>query len=384
MKITELKIYVVDPFGRGSAEQAWTFVQIDTDAGITGYGEASNYPGNGSLIVGDALRRVREFVVGEDPTDINKIWHKLFRKATYLGPRGLPTAVISGVDLALWDIRGKTLGCPVYQLIGGKLRDTIKLYANGWFTGCATPEQYANAARDTVAAGHTALKCDPFLEMQPYHTGYVTGQISPAGEQLGIDIIAAMREAVGPTVEILVDAHGHYNVPTAVRLARRLAPYQLTWFEEPVPPESLAALRSVREQVEVPICVGERLYTRFDFAPILEAGLTDYVMPDVVWTGGISELLRIATFAEVYHVPISPHNALGPLQMIAGAQAMMTVPNFYRLEHALSLRPAYRDCLVEPVDYAEDFLRLPDRPGLGFNLNLDFLRQNAVNGWRDD
>jgi galactonate dehydratase len=378
VKITDVKIYVVDPWGKGSAEQAWTFVQIETDEGVTGVGEATNYPGNGSLIVGDALRSMKEFVVGEDPANINRIWHKLFRKATYLGPRGLPTAVISGVDIALWDIRGKVLGCPVYQLLGGKVRDTVPLYANGWFENCSTPDDYSAAAKRTVAHGHTALKCDPFLEMLPYHTGYLSGQISPAGEDLGVDIIAAMREAVGPAVEILVDAHGHYNVPTAVRIARRLEPYKIGWFEEPVPPESLAALRAVREQVSVPLCVGERLYTRFDFAPILENRLADFLMPDVVWTGGISELLRIATFAEVYHVPISPHNAMGPLQIVAGGHAMLTIPNFYRLEHSLASLPIYRECLGQPLDLRDDQLHLPNRPGLGYELNPDFLASHAL------
>src|SRR5258708_11713872 len=178
MKITDLKVYVVDPSGQRSAEQAWTFVLVETDEGVIGIGEATNYPGNGSLIVGDALHRLKEFVVGEDPTNINRIWHKLFRKATYLGPRGLPTAVISGIDIALWDIRGKGLGCPVYQLLGGRVRDSVPLYANGWFDLCSTPDDYAAAAKRTVAAGHTPLKRDPFLEMLPYHTRYLISQTS--------------------------------------------------------------------------------------------------------------------------------------------------------------------------------------------------------------
>lgn len=130
MKITDLKVYVVDPSGHRSPAQAWTFVQIDTDEGISGFGEASNYPGNGSLIVGDALRRVKEFLIGEDPSRITSLWHRLFRKAAYLGPRGLPTTVVSGVDIALWDLRGKALGQPVYDLLGGRFRETIPLYAN--------------------------------------------------------------------------------------------------------------------------------------------------------------------------------------------------------------------------------------------------------------
>ena len=381
MKIVGLDVYVADPSGAGEPERGWTFVRVRTDQGIDGWGEASNYPSNGSLIVGDAIRRLEEIVVGEDPSDVNRIWHKLFRAAAYLGPRGLPTAVVSGIDIALWDVKGKALGRPIYDLLGGRLREAVRLYANGWFEGCSTPDEYAAAARRTVAAGHTALKCDPFLEMLPYHTGYLSGQISPEGEELGVSIIAAVRQAVGPAVEVLIDAHGHYNVPTAVRLAKRLEPYAIGWFEEPTPPESVQALRAVREQVSVPLCVGERLYTRFDFLPILEQRLADYIMPDVVWTGGISELVRIAALAEAYHVPVSPHNAMGPLQIVAGAHAMMTIPNFYRLEHSLSRIPSYQRCLDRPIELVGDELRLPDRPGLGIELDPDFLRARAVRGW---
>jgi galactonate dehydratase len=391
VKITDLEVYVVDPFGRGSAAFAWTFVRILTDEGISGVGEASNFPGNGSLIVGDAIRRLKEFVVGEDPADITRLWHKIFRKAAYLGPRGLPTAVVSGIDIALWDIKGKTLNRPVYDLIGGRFRDRVPLYANGWWAGrfdelgeSLTPDQYAVAAKRTVENGHVALKLDPFVEMAPYHTGYVTGQISPAGEEFGVDVVAAIREAVWPSVEILIDCHGHYNVPTAVRLARRLEPYRIGWFEEPVPPESPQALRAVREQVSVPICVGERLYTRWDFLPIFEDRLADFVMPDVVWCGGISELMRIATMAEAYHIPLSPHNAMGPLQIVAGAHVMSAIPNAYKLEHAVASIPAYQACLTEPIHFAADYVELSGRPGLGYDLNLDFLRAHTVTGWTND
>ncbi|MBI2939520.1 MAG: mandelate racemase/muconate lactonizing enzyme family protein [Chloroflexi bacterium] len=378
MKITDIQAYVVDPSGHHSLARALTFVQVHTDEGITGTGECSNYPGGGSLVTGRTVQQLRDGLVGEDPGDINRLWHKVYRRFTYLGSRGLPTNAISAVDIALWDIQGQALNRPVYRLLGGRFRDTIRLYANGWFVGCQTPEEYAAAAKRTVESGHTALKLDPFLEMRPYHTAYVDGQISPAGEDLGVAIVAAIRAAVGPAVEILIDAHGHYNVPTAVRLCRRLEPLKIGWFEEPVPPESPQALRAVREQVNVPICVGERLFTRFDFVPIFEQRLADYVMPDVVWTGGISELLRIATMAEAYYVPISPHNALGPIQIVAGAHAMMTVPNFYRLEHSVGAIPHYQACLDQPIEFRDDYLRLPERPGLGFGLNLGFVKANLA------
>jgi galactonate dehydratase len=222
------------------------------------------------------------------------------------------------------------------------------------------------------------VKCDPFLEMNQYHTGYLSGQISPEGEDFGVNVIAAMREAVGPNIGILLDAHGHYNVPTAVRICRRLEPYTIGWFEEPTPPESIQALKAVREQVSVPICVGERLYTRHDFLPLLEQRLTDYIMPDVVWTGGISELLRIATLAEAYHVPISPHDAMGPLQVLAGAHTMMTVPNLYRLEHNIANYGNYNTFLDHPLDFRGDRLFLSDRPGLGVDLDVELLEAKSV------
>lgn len=395
MKITDLRVYVVDAYAAVAAELPsaahdegwtleWTFVELRTDDGLTGFGECSNSPGTGSLMVGDAVRRLKEFVVGEDPADLTRLWHKLFRKTAYLGPRGLPSAVVSGIDIALWDLKGKALGRPVYDLLGGKVRPSVPLYANGWFMGCETPEQYAAAVRPVIADGHRAVKLDPFLEMRPFHTRFLAGQITAAGEQRGVDVVAAVRDAIGPDVELLIDAHGHYTVPTAVRLAMRLEPYRIGWFEEPVPPESPQALKAVREQVSVPICVGERLYTRWDFVPIFEGGLADFVMPDVVWTGGISELVRIATMSEAYHVPISPHNAMGPLQIAAGAHVSMTVPNFYRLEHSVSFIPSYQACLREKLAFDGEQLRVSDRPGLGHNLDVEVLRAHPANGWTND
>jgi|TARA_B100001971_G_scaffold213764_2_gene248154 galactonate dehydratase len=209
-----------------------------------------------------------------------------------------------GIDIALWDIKGKALGKPICDVLGGRFRDSITLYANGWFTGCETPEDYGRAAAETVAAGYSAIKFDPFThEMEPFHTGYVSGQISAEGEELGMTRVAAVRDAVGMNVDVLIDAHGHYNVPTAIRIGNRLTEYEVGWYEEPVPPESYGALAQVRQNVAAPICVGERLFTRYDFVPIFEKRLADYIMPDMVWTGGISELRKIATMSERHGGP---------------------------------------------------------------------------------
>jgi galactonate dehydratase len=376
MKITNVTPYVVAAEMPGVPEEnwAWTFVVIETDEGVTGFGESTNWPGGGSFLAADAVVRMRDLLIGEDPADIERLWHKMYRAYTYLGARGLPTTAISGIDIALWDIKGKALGRPVYDLLGGRMRDNVRLYANAWFTGCSTPEQYADAASRTVADGHDALKLDPFLE-KAFANFSNGGRISADGEELAYDIIAAVRETVGPKVEVLIDAHGNFDVPTAVRLSRNLYErYKIGWFEEPVPPEGWDALRSVREQTPAPICVGERLFTRWDFVPALDGGLTDYIMPDIVWTGGISEMKKIATLAESRFVPISPHNAMGSYQIVAGINVMMTVPNFYRLEHCVSFIPTYNSFLEEPIRFDGNKASVSGKPGLGHDLDMDYVR----------
>ena len=381
MKITGIKTFEIDPGEIVGPGRTWLFVRVDTDEGISGWGEATNSGAGSNTLIGAALDLVTPDLVGEDPADIERIWHKLFRRFSYLGSRGLPTAMTAGIDIALWDIKGKATGRPVYDLLGGRFREEVRLYANSWFEGCETPEDYARAARERVlAAGHTALKLDPFREMAATHHMFAEGQISPAGEQEGYDIVAAIREAVGPGHEILIDAHGHFNVPTAIRLANNLFERSnIAWFEEPVPPESFDALKQVRERTGAPLCVGERLYTRYDFVPLFRDRLVDYVMPDTIWSGGISELKRIASMAEAYYIPISPHAVpSGPLALIAGAHVMSSVPNFYRQEHGMRNIPVQNTLLSEPMDIANGVIRLNGKPGLGYEMNEDELLARAV------
>jgi galactonate dehydratase len=262
----------------------------------------------------------------------------------------------------------------VYELLGGAYRDRLLLYSNGWFGGCTTPEEYGRAAKKTVDEGHSALKLDPFryhrTEFRKHGAGY-----DPADEVEAAQIIEAIRDSVGPGVEILIDAHGRFDVPTAVRLANRIAPYRIGWFEEPVPPENPDALRQFRARSSVPVCVGERLYTRWQFRPVLERQLAEYIMPDVIRTGGISELRKIAAMAEAFFVPVSPHDATGPITMIAGAQTMMATANFYRLEIAYSELDQYNRALMPPLDVRGGYFYVSDRPGLGHDLREDYLAQ---------
>ena len=363
---------------RAVPTRQYVFVQVDTDEGITGWGEITTYPGPvANRAVCSVVREVAPLLIGHDASRIEDAWHKVFRTFTYVGTRGFTTAVASGIDIALWDIRGKALGLPIYDLLGGAVRESIAVYTH--FPYARSAEESAQLALVPVRDGITAIKTDPFWEeMGRTGTRYLDGNISAAGEQKGVDIIAAIREAVGPDIEILIDAHALYNVPTAIRLANRLAPYNITWFEEPVPPESYHALRQVREQVPTRICVGERLHTRFDFVPVLEQRLADFIMPDVTWTGGISELKKISTMAEAYYVPVSPHDASGPINVMAGAHVMMTVPNFYKLETMRSKLTAYDAFITEPLVCIDGNLQVPRTPGLGIEMNVEYLRAYAV------
>jgi galactonate dehydratase len=381
VRIVDARVIVCCP-GRN-----FVTLKVVTEDGVHGLGDAT-LNGRELAVASYLEEHLVPLLIGRDARRIEDTWHYLYKGAYWRrGP--VTMAAIGAVDTALWDIRGKALGLPIYQLLGGPVRESIALYTH--FPLGATPQEAAKNVLVPVNDGVKAIKTDPF---QPAHARrrregisgayaavFLDGGMDPRGEQEGADFIAAIREAVGPDVEILIDAHALYNVPTAIRLANKLAPYNLTWFEEPVPPESYHALRQVREQVQPPICVGERLHTRWEFVPVLEQRLADYIMPDVTWTGGISELKKISTMAEAYYVPVSPHDASGPINVLAGAHVMMTVPNFYRLETARSKMSAYDVFITEPLDTRDGQLFVPQQPGLGLEMNVDYLKAHAEPGW---
>ena len=363
-------------------QREYVFIEVSTDEGITGWGEITGTLPVANRSVCAALRHVSDLIEGDDPRLIEMIWNKIFRSFTYMGSRGATTNIISAIDIALWDIRGKVLGLPISELFGGPVRDGVPIYChpqNG-----SSIEEMVQHVKAIVETGQKALKLDPF---QPHHeeesNGYLTGKLSAESENLGADRIAAIREAVGPDIEVMIDCHGRFDAPTAIRLAKALEPYNIWWFEEPVPVESTHALRQVRENVGVPICVGERLHTRWEFVPILENELADFIMPDVTWTGGISEIKKIATMAEAYYVPISPHDASGPVNVLAGAHAMASVPNHYRVETSRAKLNAYDEYIDHSLDIRGDKIYLSDRPGLGIELDRDYMRGHALEGYRD-
>ena len=357
----------------------YLFVEVSTDEGITGWGEVTA-KGPRARPICAGLKHVSDLIEGDDPRLIEKIWNKIFRAYTFMGSRGLTTNMISAVDIALWDIRGKVLGLPVSELFGGPVRDGVPIYChpkNG-----SSVEDTAQHAKAIVETGQKAMKLDPFVPKHEEESdGYLTGKLSAESENLGVERIAAIREAVGPDIELMVDCHGRFDVPTAIRLGRALEPYTLTWFEEPVPVESIHALRQVRENVGVPICVGERHHTRWDFVPVLENELADFIMPDVTWTGGISEIKKIATMAEAYYIPISPHDAGGPINVLAGVHAMASVPNHYRVETSRARQNSYDVMIDHPLDIRGDKIYLSDRPGLGIEMDKDYMRAHVIEGY---
>ena len=366
MKITKVKTWLVE-----GIKYNWTMVKLYTDSGLTGVGEATNWPG--SPIIEAAARHVGERIVGLDPMRTDFIWSKLYRDLNWIGPYGASLCAISGIDMALLDLKAKVFDTPLYNLLGGAYRTSIQLYANYWFLkGGHNPDHYAEQARKVVEAGFTGLKFDPFA-----HTSYFYGDdlnenlgLTPEQQDLAYEVTAAVREAVGPGTAMMIETHAMLNFEVAVKMAERMAPLGVTWYEEPAGPESASILRAFRDRLpsSVPICVGERHYTRFNFREVLEKQVCDVVMPDITRCGGPSEMKRIASMAEAYGTPVAPHNPNGPLSTIASAHVCAAIPNFFRCEFMFNDVP-WRDTVVShTIDVEEGFLRLSDRPGLGVDL----------------
>jgi galactonate dehydratase len=374
LKITNVKTFLVE-----GIKYNWTLVKIETDAGLHGWGEATNWPG--SPLVEAACQHVGEFITGHDARRIDFLWTKIYRDMNWLGQAGPLLSAISAVDIALWDIAGKRLGAPIYELLGGAYRTRIQLYANYWFIeGGHTAEDYARQARAAVARGFTALKFDPFAHVHYWYGEDLSanGSLTETQKRLALDLVAAVAEAVGPDVAIAIETHAFLNAPTAIEMAHRLARLQFNcmWYEEPAPPEFPASIADIRRQIPLPVCVGERLHSRFMARTILEQQAVDVLMPDITRCGGISELRKMAALAETYNVPIAPHNPNGPLSTIASAHVMATVPNFFRQEFMLQ-DVAWRDeCLSHPLPIEDGHLVLSDRPGLGFDVNEEVLQQH--------
>jgi galactonate dehydratase len=378
MQITDVKTFLTMP----RPGTPWLFVEVYTDEGVTGLGECTWYVAN--YLIAQTVESIKPLIIGLDPANIEEIWQRIFRRHLRLGGRGVISAAMSAIDIALWDIKGKTLGVPIYQLLGGPVRESVPLYTHVQDASYpdVTPQDAVAMALETRDAGFSAIKTDPFkLARQrtgPFQGASILERLTPRLLDEAVAWVTALREALGPEYELMVDAHARFDVPTAIKAARVLEHLDLTWFEEPVPPENHMALKQVRENTSVPISVGESLFTRYDFVPVLEQRLADYIMPDAAWTGGISELRRIGSMTEAYYLRFSPHDALGPVAIMSAFHVCMTTPNLYRQECIHSWFDEFEKIITPMFEHHDGALWPSDRPGLGIEINHEAAAQYAL------
>lgn len=353
MKIIDVKTLIAHAIWRN-----FIFVKVFTDEGIVGVGEASLEWNE--LAVAGAIRSLSPLVIGKDPSQIEDLWRSMFRDPYWRGGPVITTA-LSGIEQALWDIAGKRLGVPVYQLLGGKCRERLRAYANAWYAGAITPEDFAERAVRTVEKGYSALKWDPF--------GAVDLIMSYEEKRRTVEIVRAVRRAVGEQIDLLIEVHGRLNPSTAIEMARELEEFRPYWYEEPVPPDNLEALAKVSSAISIPIATGERLYTKYGFRELLTLQAADIIQPDLCHAGGILEVKKIAAMAEAWYIPVAPHNPNGPVGTAATVHFGASTPNFLILEYFCEDEEWLSEIVEEPIHFEKGEVILPERPGLGIELN---------------
>ena len=362
MQITDIKTFLVHP---GKAKNL-CFVKIETDEGIYGWGECYTQSDRDVQITAH-VDQLRRYLIGRDPTNIKHFTQMAFDD--FAGRRGAMDyyCAISGLEHAMWDIAGKAYGAPVHKLIGGACRDKIRVYANGWSGGNPTPDSLAERASEVIEAGFTALKFDPI-------PGRWRTYVSKDVEDAAVENVRAVREAVGPDVDILVEMHRRLAPMHAVRIAHEIEQYRPFWYEEPILAENIPALASVRQKINIPVVTGEELYTKFEFREVFERQAADILNPDVCNVGGILELKEIAAMAEPYFVVISPHNFNSTtVGLAATIQVSAAIPNFLITEYFVNLEELGRDIAKKPFEVKDGYIQIPDAPGLGIDLDEERL-----------
>jgi len=369
MKITRLSTFIVPP--------RWCFLKIETDEGITGWGEPV-LEGRAHTVAA-MVEELSDYLVGKDPRQIEDHWTVMYRAGFYRGG-GIHMSAIAGIDQALWDIKGKALGVSVSDLLGGQVRERIRVYS--WIGG-DRPADTAAAATAAVARGFTAVKMNGTEELQ-----FID---SHDKVERCLANVAAVREAVGPNVGIGVDFHGRVHKPMAKVLLRELAPYNLMFVEEPVLSEHHEALKELAHVATMPIALGERLYSRWDFKRVLSEGYVDIIQPDPSHTGGITETRKIASMAAAYDVALALHCPLGPIALAANLQIDAGCYNAFIQEQSLGIHYNQGKDLLDYVSnpgvfaYEDGMVAIPGGPGLGIEVNEDYVRERARQGhrWRN-
>jgi len=356
MRIAKIETYIA-----GNPWKNWLFAKVITDEGIYGIGE-------GTLncfarTVEAAIHELENFVLGMDPFQIEILSQRLIRDV-YTDGGQIHMCAVAAIEMACWDIIGKALGQPVYNLWGGRCHEKLRAYANGWYRGPRRPESFAEKAAEVVKRGYTALKFDPFGD---------NWRVLPRYEfDLSLDIIRAVRSAVGDAVDILIEGHCRFNVATAVQFAEAMAEFRPMWFEEPVPHTDIQAMVEVARRSPVPIATGENLFNKQQFAELLSHRAVSIYQPEPLNLGGLFAARKIADMVDAYYGMIAPHSAQGPVCSAACVQLNASIPNF--LIHEIFdefNEPWERDIVTHPVEVVNGYIPIPDRPGLGVDLNIE-------------
>jgi galactonate dehydratase len=358
MKITNVTTYLV-----GNAWKNWLFVRVDTDEGIHGVGEGSL---NGfSATVETAVHELRDAYIGLDPSQVELLLQRMVRDVYTEGGQ-IHMAAVSAIEVACWDIVGKSLGKPVHELLGGKVRDRVRVYANGWYRTDRTPETFAAAARDVAGRGYTALKFDPF--------GGAWRVQERREEDLSIAIVEAVRDAVGPDVDLMIEGHERFSVSTALRIADRLVEFRPAWFEEPVHHQQIGAMVEVARRSPVPIATGESFTSLGQFADLLAHDVVHILQPEPLYLGGLWRTRQVAAMADAHHAVVAPHNAQGPVCSAIAVSLGACTPNFYVQESFDEFNASWTQEIVDrPILPKDGYVDIPAGPGLGIELDWERL-----------
>lgn len=374
VKITRIETIT---FSRGVKVHAgtisWLWVRIYTDTGLVGLGETYPAAEAAAAVVRHQLAPI---LLGRDPMEIEKLWSDMFLAVGYHGWAGAELRAISAVDIALWDLMGKALGQPVYQLLGGRFRERIRTYNTCYDHIFDFNTQADRLAQDLLGQGVRAMKIWPFDAVALRNGGQF---ITAADLEEALEPVRKVRDAFGDRVDIALEFHGYWNLPSAIRIAQAVEPYGILWLEELLPQDNLAAYRTLRQYTKTPLVMSERLMTRWQFREVLESGVAQIINPDICWCGGLSEARKIAALAETYYVPVAPHNCGGPVLHVASLHLAQSLPNFMILE---SVRRHYLKEYLDLVSFTGaaqgGYFRAPSGPGLGIELFPSVLQREGV------
>ncbi|WP_462402200.1 mandelate racemase/muconate lactonizing enzyme family protein [Pseudomonas sp. Marseille-QA0332] len=392
MKITKIEIFDCELSKRDTSMSMFNpvLLRVQTDEGISGIGEVGLAYGAGAKAAVGILRDFAPYLLGQDPMNVEAMWEKLFR-ATYWGAGGGPVVYggISAYDIALWDIRGKVMGQPLYQLLGGKTNDNLRTYASqlqyGWgdeYTRNTRPEEYAHSALVAVSEGFDALKVDPLqIGKDGSKTGAENLNLTRYGLlrneeiQMGVERIAAMREAVGPQVDIICEIHSLLGTQSAIQFANALEPYSIFFYEEPVNPLNIGNYVKIASNTSIPLATGERSYTRWGYRELLEKQTLAVVQPDLCLAGGITEGKKICDMAHVYDAAVQIHVCGAPISTAASLHMEAAIPNFIIHEHhTYALKNCVRELCTNDYQPRHGRFEIPNEPGLGQSLNDDVVK----------